>query len=98
MISPELLYFFFAIEGLRVGCSEALLAYMKVYRIEKKTTRIEVRKVWATDGEAARLMVEATEAGWLLEFKQTVEVSETPDPVDEVVDGVELLVEVADLD
>lgn len=71
---------------------------MKVYRIEKKTTRIEVRKVWATDGEAARLMVEATEAGWLLEFKQTVEVSETPDPVDEVVDGVELLVEVADLD
>ena len=54
--------------------------------------------MWATDAEAARLMVESTEAGWLLEFRQTTEVSETPDPVDEVVDGVEVLVEVADLD
>lgn len=71
---------------------------MRVYKIEKKVTRTEVRKVWATDAEAARLMVESTEAGGLLEFRQTTEVSETPDPVDEVVDGVEVLVEVADLD
>ena len=54
--------------------------------------------MWATDAETARLMVESTEAGWLLELRQTTEVSETPDPVDEVVDGVEVLVEVADFD
>jgi hypothetical protein len=71
---------------------------MRVYKIEKKVTRTEVRKVWATDAETARLMVESTEAGWLLELRQTTEVSETPDPVDEVVDGVEVLVEVADFD
>lgn len=71
---------------------------MRVYKIEKKVTRTEARKVWATDAEAARLMVESTEAGWLLELRQTTEVSETPDPVDEIVDGVEVLVEVADLD
>jgi len=71
---------------------------MRVYRMEKKITRTEVRKVWATDAEAARLMVESTDAGWLLELRQATEVSETPDPIDEVVDGLELLVEVPDLD
>lgn len=48
---------------------------MKVYKVKKRVTRDEIRKVWATDAKAAEALASLGEAGWLIhraEFVETI--------------------------
>lgn len=46
---------------------------MKVYKVKKRIVRDEIRKVWATDAQAAEQIARLGDAGWLIHRAETIE-------------------------